>query len=156
MSKIDEIFESHSINREEFETALAESGYTLLESVEGGYVPASKARELTSEIESQRERFDGELKKIRAEGILREALIRAGVHNPVVASRAIDMDSIVGSEAEMQSAAQARVASLKASDPYMFRGESVSLVSTGAYHGVSSVDTDMMSDSEYYRHIRMK
>lgn len=156
MSKIDEIFASHSISREEFDSALAESGLMLLENVEGGYVPSSKANELSREIESQRERYDGEIKKIRAEGVLRETLIRAGVHNPALAMRTIDMGSIVGSEAEMQSAAQAKVASLKASDPYMFRQENVSVISTGASHGVSGVDTEMMSDSEYYRHIRMK
>ena len=156
MSKIDDIFAGRALSREEFEAALADSGLVLLDDVDGGYVPSSRERELESEMESERERFSAELKKVRAEGILRETLIRSGAHNPALASRAIDMGTIVGDEASMISAAESKVASLKASDPYMFREVGTEVISTGASHGVSSVDTDMMSDSEYYRHIRMK
>lgn len=156
MSKIDDIFAGRALNREEFEASLADAGLVLLDNVEGGYVPSSRERELTSEMTSQRERFECELKKVRAEGILRETLIRSGAHNPTLASRAIDMETVDGDEAAMLSAAEAKVASLKASDPYMFRDSVGEVISTGAYHGTASTDPDMMSDSEYYRHIRMK
>lgn len=153
MSKIDDIFAGRALSRDEFEAALADSGLVILEDVEGGYVSSSKVR---SDMQSEREKFSDELRRVRAEGILREALVRSGAHNPALASRAIDMDSITGDEAAMITAAESKVATLRSTDPYMFREERAQVISTGAPHGTSSVDTDMMSDSEYYRHIRMK
>ncbi len=104
---------------------------------------------LTVQLEAERARHAEELARLRAESALREALIRGGAYNPTVAIGAIDFSDMAGDERELRLMAERKTATLRGSDPYLFRAVRHGL-STGSAHGTTSDDPDDLTDSEYY------
>lgn len=114
----------------------------------------SAAAALAAQLEAERARHAEEIAQLRAEGALREALIRGGAYNPALALGAIDLTDMEGDERTLRLLAEQKTAALRGSDPYLFRAQS-STGSTGARHGASGDDTDDLTDSEYYSRLRM-
>jgi len=154
MKKLEKLFGGASLNFEQFAAAIGEAGLSVMEGGADAYVPASREAELLSELENTRQAHRSDIARIRAEGAVREALVKTGAHNPAFALRAMDLSDLDGNAEDIYSAAEAKAAMLRMSDPYLFRSEAVP-VSTGAPHGQSFTDTDSMSDADYYRHIRL-
>ena len=155
MNRLEKLFGTTRLDFAEFSAAVKDAGLLILEGTEDSYIPASREAELLADIAAEKEAHKVQLSRLRAEGAVREALIRSGAHNPDVALRAVDLSDLDGSADSVYTAAEAKAASLKSSEPYLFRSEGPS-VSTGASHGTGVADTDLMSDSEYYRHINLK
>ncbi len=157
MKNIRELFGEGALSGEEFESLLEREGLVLMDAVEGGYVPASRERELEEKFSAERQGFEKTLAEQRARSALKLELTRRGAHNPNLAAVAIGLDGLGGDEAELTSAAARKVASLMESEPYMFAsGEASAVVSTGAPHARGAVDTDSMSDADYYRYVQSK
>lgn len=155
MNRLEKLFGGAAVTFDEFSAAAKEAGFLVLEGDEGSYVPASREAELLGELEKAREDYKRDVSRLRAEGAVREALIKSGAHNPDVALRAVDISAVGGDEAGVYLAAETAVSALRSAEPYLFRAEGVT-VSTGAAHGTSVPDTEQMSDVEYYRHINLK
>ena len=155
MNRIEQLFGTSKLDFAEFSAAMKEAGLLILEGTEGSYIPAAREGELLGELDAARETHRAELSRVRAEGAVREALIRSGAHNPAVAIRAMDLSVLDGDSDSLYSSAEALAAELRAAEPYLFRIEG-SAVSTGAFHGSGITDTEQMSDIEYYRHINLK
>ena len=83
---------------------------------------------------------------------LERRLEKFGAKNSALVKKAIDM-SAVRVENGRVSGLNEQLEALFASDPYLFRERDSAR--TGAEHGTSAVDTEQMSDAEFYR-IRMK
>ena len=148
---IRELFGGGALTAEQFDSALAASGRKLCDISDGGYVPASRERELLGEMAAERERHAAELTAVKAESALVGELVRRGAHNPGMTAKAIGIGGMEGDTASLEAEAAARVAELMRSDPYLF-GKQGEMVSTGVSHGDISPDPDAMSDADYYRH----
>ena len=141
-----EFFEGGVLSGDDFADRLAAEGYVIMKSVEGGYVPSSS-------LDERERAFRTEMTRERAINALKYELLKNGAHNPALAATAIGIDGLEGEASAVEEAARAKVANLKASEPYMFGSAAVTGgVSTGASHGGAATDPDMMSDSEYYRY----
>ena len=155
MNRIEKLFKGGSLDFAEFSEAMKDAGLLILEGSEGSYIPAARESELLSDLASAKETHRSEISKLRKEAAVREALIKSGAHNPAVALCAMDLSDLDGDSDALYTAAEAKAAKLRSAEPYLFRTESA-VLSTGASHGTGVADTDMMSDSEYYRHINLK
>lgn len=155
MDWLDELFGGKALTYEDFSSALEKSGKKLGDISGGDFIPASREAELLGEIESLKSHFEEQVQAVRAEAALKSELIRQGAYNPEAAAAIIVKDGIQWDSNDIKSEVAARVEALKSSDSYLFHSSGDSF-STGAAHAAASVDTDSMSDSEYYRHIRLK
>lgn len=145
MKDVREFFEGGVLSGDDLADRLETEGYVVMRSVEGGYVPAT-------DLDERERSFQAEMARERAMNALKYELLKSGAHNPALAATAIGIDGMEGETAMLEEAARAKVASLKATEPYMFASAIVmGGVSTGAPHGGVATDPDMMSDSEYYR-----
>ena len=151
---IRELFGGGALTAEQFDSALEASGRELCDISDGGYVPASRERELLGEMDVLKERHAAELAAVRAESALVGELVRRGAHNPGMTAKAIGIGGMEGDPASLEAEAAARVAALMRSDPYLFGGPG-EVVSTGVSHGDISPDPDAMSDDDYYRHMKL-
>ncbi|MCQ2456020.1 MAG: hypothetical protein MJ096_01555 [Clostridia bacterium] len=147
MTKISEIFGGRSLSAEEFEAALAGSGYSLF--------GAEEKRALEKRLEEQKAEFESELTRSRVSAALKYELKRRGAHNVSLAAAAIGIDGFAGDEKDAEAFAEEKVEKFRREEPYMFADAKGSPVSTGASHGESAPDTDSMSDSEYYNYIKI-
>ena len=154
MRNIRELFGTASLSGEEAQSLLEREGLVLMDALEGGYVPASRERELQESFGAERAEFERTLAEHRARAALKLELVKRGAHNPVLAVSAMGIDGLIGGDAELAEVAAQRVASLMESEPYMFKSEAQApTVSTGAPHGRGGVDVDSMSDADYYRYV---
>lgn len=153
-----DVFGDGAITADEFRAALASGGIELRDVSDGGYVPASRERELLDEISAERARHEGEIAAVRAESALVGELVRRGAHNPGMTAKAIGIGGMAGNCENVNAEAASRVAELMRSDPYLFKGTGSgedAVVSTGASHGGASSDPDSMSDVEYYSRMKL-
>lgn len=150
MADIKELFAGGSLSCEEFTEKLAESGLVILDGCEEDYVSAGRVAELQSMLQNAEAEYEAKLAKQRASSALTMELAKNGAMNPALAASVIGFDDICGSDEEVKHAAEEKVKLLMKSEPYMFAGRSEPTFSTGSAHTGSVVDTDSMSDSEYY------
>ena len=156
MADIKELFADGSLNCEEFTEKLAEAGLVILEGCASDYVSASREAELTGELQSVRDELERKLASQRASSALKLELAKNGAMNPDLAATVIGCDGISGSDEEVRLSAVEKVKLLMKSDPYMFKsGSAEASFSTGSTHTGAVIDTDSMSDSEYYSYRKM-
>lgn len=147
---VNEIFGGGALTSDEFEQRLLDTGMTLSNSAE--------ISRLNSELESEKNRHEEEIMRIKAESALKYELYRAGAQNPEVAAAAIGLGELSQNTDELSSRMRERVAAFKRAEPYMFRtaDDPVKLYSTGGAHTGACIETDTMSDAEYYSYVERR
>ncbi|MBR6808072.1 MAG: hypothetical protein IKM46_06815 [Clostridia bacterium] len=155
MADIKELFGGGSLSCEEFTEKLAAAGLVILEGSADDFVSASREAELQGELQSVRDELERKLDAHRVSYAVKLELAKRGAINPELAAGVIGCDGIGGSDEEIRLAAEDRVRLLMKSEPYMFKGAPEPSFSTGSTHTGAVLDTDSMSDSEYYSYRKM-
>lgn len=120
-----------------------------------------KAGEMGSEIGDigeLRQSYENELKSVKRNAALERELDRAGVKNRALITKVIDMDSVSVDEDGVHGIAE-QLTSLRESDPYLFEDErqhsqSAPHIRTGMTHRSEPLDSDSLSDADFYRQIK--
>ena len=121
-----------------------------------------KAGEVGAEIGDTRElrqSYENELMSVKRSYALEKELDRSGAKNRELISKVINMDSVTYDDEGFHGIAE-QITSLRQSDPYLFempvKSASVQShrLSTGMPHIHEPLDTDSLSDSDYYKNIK--
>ena len=155
MADIRTLFAGGSLSCDEFMEKLSEAGFVILQGKAEDYIPASRESEFGEKLQSARAEFEEKLTKERAVGALKLELVKLGAMNPALAASVIGCDGICGSDDEIKLAAESKVKFLKQTEPYMFASVAEESFSTGSMHSALMLDTESMSDSEYYSYKKM-
>ena len=122
-----------------------------------------KAGEMGSEIGDigeLRQSYENELKSVKRNAALERELDRAGVKNRALITKVIDMDSVSVDEDGVHGITE-QLSALRESDPYLFEDKHQSAsqaqphtIRTGIAHRHEPLDSDSLSDADYYRQIK--
>lgn len=120
-----------------------------------------KAGELGAEIGDTRElrqAFTEELNAVKRSSALERELDKAGAKNRDLITKIIDMTTVSVDDDGVHGIAE-QLSSLRESDPYLFENASVGqklprTMRTGMPHGHEPLDTDSLSDADYYKNIK--
>lgn len=140
MADLSEIFGDTKLSYDEFLVKVGEFGAEI-----------GDTREL-------RQCYEEELREIRRSSALERELDRAGARNRGIISKVIDMNAVTVDEDGVHGIRE-QLDALRASDPYLFDTAQSSptqprTLRTGMPHGHEPLDSDSLSDADYYKNVK--
>lgn len=120
-----------------------------------------KASELGSEfgdVGEVRRAYESEILSVKRAAALERELDKSGAKNRGLITKIIDLDSIEVDGDEVHGIAE-QISALRESDPYLFDNSPASpaqvrSIHTGIPHRHETVDSDSLSDADFYKQIK--